>query len=86
MSQQQFNNQNIKQKTAFVVFVKGSIAPVVLYLDEPAKVYEHVQNIIKSNTVPKVFEIEANGPIKKVTFVTSEITGCALQDETYIVK
>ena len=83
---QQFNNQNIKQKTAFVVFVKGSIAPVMLYLDDPVKVYENVQSIIRGAQPPKIFEIEANGPVKKVTFVTSEITGCALQDEVYIQK
>ena len=83
---QQFNNQNIKQKTAFVVFIKGSIAPVMLYLDDPIKVYENVQSIIRGAQQPKIFEIEANGPIKKVTFVTSEITGCALQDEVYIQK
>ncbi len=86
MAQQQFNNQQITQKTAFVIFVKGSIAPVILYLDDPNKVYENVQNLIRSPQAPKVFEIEANGPVKKVTFVTSEITGCALQDEMYVQK
>lgn len=83
---QQFNNQNVKQKVAFIVFVKGSIAPVVLYLDDPYKVYENVQNIIRGPQAPRIFEIEANGPIKKVTFVTSEITGCALQEEIHVGK
>jgi len=83
---QQFNGQQVTKKTAFVVFVKGSIAPVVLYLDNPEKVYEQVQNIIKDQNAPKIFEIEANGPVKKVTFVTSDITGCALQEEMYIQK
>ena len=77
---------NIKTKVAFIIFVKGSIAPVVLYLDDPKKVYENVQNIIKAPNPPKIFEIEANGPIKKVTFVTSEITGCALQEEAHLGK
>ncbi len=86
MTQQQFNNQQLKQKTAFIVFVKGSIAPVVLYLNDPIKVYENVQSLIRNPQAPRVFEIEANGPVKKVTFVTSEITGCALQDEMYIQK
>lgn len=80
MSQQSTTKKG-KQKVAFIVFVKGSIAPIVLYLDEPTKVYENVQNIIRSSNAPNVFEIEANGPIKKVTLVTSEITGCALQEE-----
>ena len=77
---------NIKTKVAFIIFVKGPIAPVVLYLDDPKKVYENVQNIIKAPNPPKIFEIEANGPIKKVTFVTSEITGCALQEEAHLGK
>lgn len=78
---QQSTPKKTKQKIAFIVFVKGSIAPIVLYLDEPVKVYENVQRIIESTNAPKMFEIEANGPIKKVTLVTSEITGCALQEE-----
>ena len=86
MAQQQFNNQQITQKTAFVIFVKGSIAPIILYLDDPDKVYENGQNINRNPQAPKVFEIEAYGPVKKVTFVTSEITGCALQDEMYVQK
>lgn len=82
---QQFNGQ-INKKVAFIVFVKGSIAPIVLYLDDPYKVYDNVQNIIRSPQPPKFFEIEANGPIKKVTFVTNEVTGCALQEEVTLGK
>ncbi len=83
---QQFNKPNLKARIAFIVFVKGSIAPIVLYLDDPHKVYENVQGIIRSVQPPKFFEIEANGPIKKVTFITSEVTGCALQEEMHLGK
>ncbi len=83
---QQFNNQGVNKRIAFIVFVKGSIAPIVLYLDEPYKVYDNVQNIIRNTTPPKFFEIEANGPIKKVTFVTNEVTGCAIQEEVQFGK
>lgn len=86
MSQQYTKSQPVNKKIAFIVFVKGSIAPVVLYLDDPKQVYENVQNIIRNPQAPRVFEIEANGPIKKVTLVTSEVTGCALQEEVYIGK
>ncbi|MCD8025277.1 MAG: hypothetical protein LUE64_07065 [Candidatus Gastranaerophilales bacterium] len=82
---QQFNSKQ-KSKVALIIFVKGSIAPIVLYLDEPNKVYENVQGIIRSPQPPKFFEIEANGPIKKVTFVTAEVTGCALQEEILFGK
>lgn len=86
MSKQYTNSQPVNKKVAFIVFIKGSIAPVVLYLDNPAQVYENVQEIIRNPQAPRVFEIEANGPIKKVTLVTSEVTGCALQEEVYIGK
>lgn len=86
MSQQFTSSQNINKKVAFIIFVKGSIAPVVLYLDDPNKVYENVQNIINSPNAPKIFEIEANGPIKKVTVITADVTGCALQEEIHFSK
>ena len=78
--------QTLNKKVAFIVFVKGSIAPIVLYLDDPIKVYNNVQGIIRSAQPPKFFEIEASGPIKKVTFVTAEVTGCALQEEVMLGK
>ena len=86
MSQQFTGPQSVKKKVAFIVFVKGSIAPVVLYLDDPEAVYDNIQNIITSPNPPKIFEIEANGPIKKVTLVTAEVTGCALQEEIHLGK
>ncbi len=86
MSQEYTNSKPVNKKVAFIVFIKGSIAPVVLYLDDPHKVYENIQNIIRNPQAPRVIEIEANGPIKKVTLVTSEVTGCALQEEVYIGK
>ncbi len=86
MSQQQYTSHPINKKTSFIVFVKGSVAPIVLYLDEPIKVYQNIQNLLRSPQPPKFFEIEASGPIKKVTLVTSEVSGCALQEEIVIGK
>ena len=74
------------KKIAFIVFIKGSIAPIVLYLDDPQKIYDNVQGIIRSSNPPKFFEIEANGPIKKVTLVTADVAGCALQEEIQFGK
>ena len=86
MSQQFSNSQTLSKRTAFIVFVKGSVAPIVLYLDDPEKVYDNIQSVINSPKPPKIFEIEANGPIKKVTLVTADVTGCALQEEVHIGK
>lgn len=86
MSQQYTNTQTLSKKVSFIIFVKGSIAPIVLYLDEPEQVYENVQNLLNNPEAPEVFEIEANGPIKKVSVLTKEVTGCALQDEVHLGK
>lgn len=86
MAQQYTNTQTLSKKVAFIIFVKGSIAPIVLYLDEPEKVYENVQSLLNNPNPPQSFEIEANGPIKKVSVVTSEVTGCALQEEVHLGK
>lgn len=82
----QFNPNNIKTKISLLIFVKGSVAPVVLYLENPEGVYNDIQNIIKAASAPKMIELEAMGPIKKVSLVSSEISGLALQEEQYMVK
>ena len=86
MAQQFTNSQPINKKIALIIFVQGSIAPVVLYLDDPQKVYDNIIELIHNPNPPRIFEIEANGPIKKVTLVTSDVTGCALQEEIHIGK
>ena len=86
MAQQYTGPQKISKRTAFIVFVKGSVAPVVLYLDDPQKVYDNIQGLINNPKAPKIFEIEANGPIKKVTLVTADVAGCALQEEVHFGK
>lgn len=82
----EYNPQNIKTKISLLIFVKGSVAPVVLYLENPKEVYGDIQNILKSASVPKMIELEGIGPIKKVSLLSSEISGLALQEEQYMVK
>ena len=36
---QQFNAQNIKKRTSLLVFLKGSTAPLVLYVENPEAMY-----------------------------------------------
>ena len=82
----QFSQQNIKIKTSLLIFLKGSVAPIVLYLDNPEAVYNDIQRILKEAQAPKMIELEAIGPVKKVSLVSSEITGLALQEEQYMMK
>ncbi len=75
-----------KQKVCFLIFLKGSVAPIVLYFENPQSIYENLQNILRAQEAPKLIELDALGPIKKVCLVSSEISGISIQEEQYVVK
>lgn len=79
----QFSTPQIKIRTALLIFVKGSSAPVVLYVENPQATYEEFQQLLKSPT-SALIEKEGTGPIKKVTFQSSQLSAVALQDEQYV--
>ena len=79
---QQFNSQNIKKRTSVLVFLKGSTAPLVLYVENPDELYIELQNAIKSTTA-KLIEKETQGPLKKVSFISNQIAAVAVQEEQY---
>ena len=76
----QFGQMNFKTKTAVLVFGKSWIQPLVLYFENPEKVYSEIQELIKSSS-SKIIEYKPLGPIKKVTLLSSQIAGVALQEE-----
>lgn len=80
---QQFTTPQVKTRTALLVFIKGSSAPVVLYVENPQAVYEEIQQLLKSQS-SQVIEKEGTGPIKKVTLHSNQISAVALQDEQYV--
>lgn len=81
---QQFGAQpQIKTRTALLIFVKGSAAPIVLYVEKPQEAYEEIQQLIKIQSTT-VIEKTATGPIKKVTIQANQISAVALQDEQYV--
>ena len=80
---QQFNQQNIKIRTSVLVFIKGSSAPLVLYLDNPQEFYSELNQVMKSPTVTFI-EKELSGPIKKVCFASNQISAIAMQEEQYV--
>ena len=47
---QNMNAQNIKKRTSLLVFLKGSTAPLVLYLENPQEDYEELSRLMKSTT------------------------------------
>lgn len=83
MATQFSGTPQFKTRTALLIFIKGSSAPVVLYVENPQAMYEELQQVIKGQT-SSIIEKEATGPIKKLTFHASQISAVALQDEQYV--
>lgn len=83
---QQYNNpnaQNIKKRYAVLAFIKGSTAPLVLYVKEPQQLYDELVGLIQSQKAVMV-EKETDGPIKKVCFLSNQLSAVAIQEEQYI--
>jgi len=80
------NGQTVQTKVSLLIFLKGSVAPIVLYFENPKVVYEDMRNILRAQEAPKLIELEALGPIKKVCLVSSDISGISLQEEQYMVN
>jgi len=80
---QQFNPQNIKKRTSILVFLKGSTAPIVLYVENPQELYAELSQLLKTSSNVLV-EKETQGPIKKVCFAANQISAIAMQEEQYV--
>ena len=78
-------NQYGQQKTriALMVFIKGSAAPIIMYVENPITVYEELKKSVELGQ-NKLYEKECVGPIKKVAFLTGQIAGLAIQEENYL--
>lgn len=82
---QPFSQGPMKKRTSVLVFLKGTTAPLVLYVDNPIAVYEELAQVIKLNSpTPKLIEKSTNGPIRKVCILSTQICAVALQDEQYM--
>ena len=66
---QQFNAQNIKKRISVLVFLKGSTAPLVLYVENPEALYDELKQAVKSPQA-MLIERETLGPLKKVCFIS----------------
>lgn len=82
---QPFSQGPMKKRTSVLVFLKGTTAPLVLYVDNPFDVYEELAQILKQNSpTPRLIEKNTNGPIRKVCIQSTQICAVALQDEQYM--
>ena len=80
---QQFNPQNIKTRISVLVFIKGSAAPLVLYVENPQDLYNEICQAMKSASASFI-EKETTGPLKKVCFASNQIAAVATQEEQYV--
>ncbi len=82
---QAFSNTQIKKRISVLVFLKGTAAPLVLYVENPNALYEELQQILRLNSqVAKLIEKETLGPIKKVSILSNQICAVAMQEEQYM--
>jgi hypothetical protein len=67
-------------KTALILLFR-SAPPFVLYPDNPDQVYAELKSIIQAanSGQPKLIEKSASGPIKKVSFLDTELIGVSQQ-------
>lgn len=78
-------SQNYKKKVSVLVFLKGTLAPIVLYFDNPYEEYAELMDIVRTQgSVSKLIEKDTIGPIKKVAFLSNQIAAVAIQEETSV--
>ena len=82
---QPFSQGQMKKRTSVLVFLKGTTAPLVLYVENPFALYDELSQVVKANSItPKLIEKVTMGPIKKVCILSTEICAVALQEEQYM--
>ncbi len=84
--QQAFSQNNqLKKRLSVLVFLKGTTAPIVLYVDNPLELYEELNQVLKLNSpTPKLIEKNTLGPVKRVSIQSTQICAVALQEEPYM--
>ena len=82
---QPFSQGNIKKRLSVLVFLKGTTAPLVLYVENPLELYEELSQVLKINSpTPKLIEKTTLGPVKKVCIQSNSICAVAIQEEQYM--
>ncbi len=75
----------LKKRTSVLVFLKGTTAPLVLYVENPTALYEELSQILKLNSpTPRLIEKNTMGPIKRVCIQSTQICAIAMQEEQYM--
>ncbi len=79
------SGSQLKKRMSVLVFLKGTTAPLVLYVENPLELYNELSQILKLNSpTPKIIEKNTIGPVKKVCLQSTQICAVALQEEQYM--
>lgn len=64
-----------------LVFMKSLSTPVVLYAENALTLYDEIKALIRAANPqsPKLIEKQGVGPLRKVAFLDTEVSGVALQ-------
>lgn len=75
-------------QVSVLVFLKSLATPVVLYTDNPNQLYDEIKAIIKSANAasPRLIEKPGVGPLKKVSFLDTEVSGVAVQVDPVLAQ
>ncbi len=86
MQQPFHQGQQLKTRTAIMIFLKQAGPPMIFYTDNPKEDYEDIKNIIAnaSNSSPKIVERFGKGPIKQLAVLDTQLAGIALQEEQFM--
>lgn len=78
-------SQNYKKRISVLVFLKNSVAPLVLYFENPYDEYIDLLEICRTQgSMAKIIEKETVGPIKKFAFLSNQIAAVAIQEEPVV--
>lgn len=68
-------------QVSVLLFLKSLSTPVVLYAENGTQLYEEIKQIVRSANPqsPKLIEKQGVGPLKKVAFLDTEVSGVAIQ-------
>ena len=78
-----YMQQPQKTRMVLLVFIKGSAAPIIMYVENPVTVYEELKKAMETGQ-NKLYEKECFGPIKKVSIMTGQIGALGIQEEPYL--
>lgn len=75
------NPSALQNQTVVMIFLKNMAAPILLFSENPIALYEDLKKVIeKANPqAPKLIERPGTGPLKKVSFLDTQLSGVALQ-------